>query len=283
MRARTWSLVTLALLACGRGDPPPLAVGAEEGPLGHLGGELLAQALEAKGVPVARRFDLGGARAVHEALRAGEIDAAVETTGTALLDVLGAPLERDPARAFETARSGYRRWGLVVLPRLGWNDPWVVVAAARTARPLALDRLEQLGPHALRLRLAVTPDFLARKDGLPGLSSHYGLGFAEQLRVAPDSLAAALADGRADVGTLRALDPRIAKDGLVVLADGLGWFPPYEAAPVVRRAALARHPTARAALEALAGRLPTEAVRRAVVAIANDGARPADQARALLR
>ncbi len=283
MRARAWSLVPLALLACGRDAPAPLVVGAEEGALGRLGGEVLAQALEAKGVPVARHFDLGGARAVHEALRAGEIDAAVETTGTALLDVLGAPLERDPARAFDAARSGYRRWGLVFLPRLGWNDPWVVVAAARTARPLSLDRLEQLGPHALRLRLAVTPDFLTRKDGLPGLSSHYGLGFAEQVPVSPASVADALARGRADVGALRVLDPRIANDDLVVLADGLGWFPPYEAAPVVRRAALSRHSKARAALEALAGRLSTEAVRRAVVAIASGGARPADQARALLR
>jgi glycine betaine/choline ABC-type transport system substrate-binding protein len=270
-------------LSCACSSPAPaLVVGAEEGPLGELSGELLAQALEAKGVSVTRRFDLGGARAVHEALRAGEVDLAVQRTGAALFDVLEQPIERDPERVFAAVEAGYRPFGLVWLPRLGWNDPWVVVLRPGVSPAGSVTRLEQLGPHTRNLRIAASSDFLERRDGLVGLSSHYGLGFAARVTTSADRVADALKSGRADIGVLRSLDPRIEKDALVVLADGLGWFPPYEGAPVVRKAALARFPKARAALEALGGRLSTEAMRAAVARIANEGAACAAQARGLL-
>ena len=60
-------------------------------------GEMFAQAMEARGLAVERRFELGGELA-HGALVAGEVDVYVEYTGTALIAILKHPPETD-ARA----------------------------------------------------------------------------------------------------------------------------------------------------------------------------------------
>jgi len=267
---RTGSVtLALAALCCAcSSEPESLVVGGQDGPAGRVAAEALAQALEARGVPVVRRFESGGARAIHEALRAGQLDVAVEHTGQALEEFLDQPLVRDPDEAFAEATRAYRRLGLEVLPRLGWNDPWVVVVRGDVARSKDLRSLTQLGRFAVQLRAAIPGDFLSRRDGFPNLSSHYGLGFGTKLTVAPGTSADALAQRRADVGFTRASDPRIVQHDLVALEDELGWFPPWQAVPVARRQALRRQPAARAALRALAGRIPDDAFRRAAQEVA---------------
>jgi glycine betaine/choline ABC-type transport system substrate-binding protein len=58
-----------------------------------------------------------------------------------------------------------------------------------------------------------------------------------------------------------------ATDGLIdamkltLLRDDKGYFPPYEAALAVRRAALDAHPGLREALAQLSGKISTEAMR----------------------
>jgi glycine betaine/choline ABC-type transport system substrate-binding protein len=60
--------------------------------------------------------------------------------------------------------------------------------------------------------------------------------------------------GDATNGLIDALD-------LFMLADDRHYFPPYDAVPVVRTAALLRRPAIGSALEALAGRLDARAMR----------------------
>src|SRR2546426_8261585 len=65
-----------------------IAVGSKDFTEQIILGEILAQAIETKtGLPVKRRFDLGGNLA-HDALLAEEIDLYVEYTGTALTAIL---------------------------------------------------------------------------------------------------------------------------------------------------------------------------------------------------
>ena len=47
-----------------------------------------------------------------------------------------------------------------------------------------------------------------------------------------------------------------------MLEDNRHYFPPYDAAPVARRATLLRYPEVRAALEGLAGRITIDDMRR---------------------
>ena len=48
----------------------------------------------------------------------------------------------------------------------------------------------------------------------------------------------------------------------MVLEDDRHYFPPYDAIPVARAAALAQHPGLREALDALAGRIDAASIRR---------------------
>ena len=50
--------------------------------------------------------------------------------------------------------------------------------------------------------------------------------------------------------------------GLVALVDDRHYFPPYDAVPVVRRAALERFPELRRALTDLAGKVSVDEMRR---------------------
>ena len=70
-------------------------------------GEIAAQALEAEGVPVERKLDLGGTFVCHQALVAGELDLYPEYTGTAFTAILKEKPVSDPK-----SRAGARGGGV---------------------------------------------------------------------------------------------------------------------------------------------------------------------------
>jgi len=72
----------------------------------------------------------------------------------------------------------------------------------------------------------------------------------------------ALMDRQVDLVAGNSTDGLIASLGLVVLEDDRHYFPPYEAAPVVRQPTLERHPELRAALQHLGGLISEEDMRR---------------------
>src|SRR2546427_378627 len=72
----------------------------------------------------------------------------------------------------------------------------------------------------------------------------------------------AWADGRADLIAGTPTDGLIAALGLVALEDDRHYFPPYQAAPVVRARTLERHAALAGALEGLGGTISDDAMRR---------------------
>jgi glycine betaine/choline ABC-type transport system substrate-binding protein len=72
----------------------------------------------------------------------------------------------------------------------------------------------------------------------------------------------ALADGRVDVIAGNSTDGQIAALDLVALADDRQYFPPYQAAPVIRAPTLLAHRAIRRALGELAGRISDQEMQR---------------------
>src|SRR5438094_10477130 len=72
----------------------------------------------------------------------------------------------------------------------------------------------------------------------------------------------ALVEQKVDVVAGNATDGQIESLGLKVLRDDRGYFPPYEAAPVVRGVVMERHPKLAAALEGLRAKLSVETMRQ---------------------
>ncbi len=253
----------LAMLGC-RGSRD-ITVGSKNFTEQLLLGELLAQALEAFRLgPVDRRFYLAGTYICHQALLAGRIDMYVEYTGTALTAVLKEKPLPDPAQVREIVRRGYdQRFNLQVMPPLGFDNSFAIVMRGDDAQRLGVRTLSQLAGVSPHLKIGVGYEFLERPDGYKGLSSTYGLRFAEAPRVMDLGLLyRALESRQVDVAVGSNTDGLIAALGLVVLEDNKHYFPPYEAVPIVRTETLQKYPQVRQVLSRLAGHISAEDMRR---------------------
>jgi len=225
-------------------------------------GELLAQTLERRGLTVTRRLNLGGSFICDRAIRAGDIDAYVEYTGTALAAILKQPIVKEPEAAFTAVRDAYGRAGLSVLPPLGFNNTFAIVVRGADATALDLRTIDDLRRVETRWRPGFGYEFAERTDGYAGLASAYGLHFTTPPRVMDlDLVYRALASRQVDViagdatsGLIKALD-------LAMLTDNRRYFPPYHAVPIVRSAVLLAHPEVREALAQLAGTISEDDMR----------------------
>ncbi|MGH7543942.1 MAG: glycine betaine ABC transporter substrate-binding protein [Gemmatimonadota bacterium] len=247
-------------LACGSGDA--VVIGSKNFTEQDVLGEILAQELEARGIPVERRFHLGGTFVCHNAIVDGEVDLYPEYTGTALTAILKRAPIQDPGRTLlEVADAYARRWDLVWGPPLGFENTFALVVRRADAESLDLTTITDLGSAAAQMTAGFGPEFMAREDGYPGLRKAYGFEFGRILQLDLGLMYRALAQREIDVAVANSTDGRIDALDLVVLADDRRYFPPYQAAPVVREEALGRHPRLREALAALAGSLDEAGMR----------------------
>ena len=244
---------------------PGLSIGSKNFTEQLVLGELLAQSLgRATSLPIERRFYLAGTYICHQALLAGRIDMYVEYTGTALVAILKEQPISDHAAVFSKVRDLYAsRFGLEVLPSLGFDNTFAMVMRGSDARRLRLKTLSDAAAISGQLRLGVGYEFIERPDGYKGLAAKYGFKFAEAPRVMDLGLLyRALQNNQVDIVAGSNTDGLISALDLVVLEDDRHYFPPYDAVPIVRRETLQRHPEVAAALERLSGRISADDMRR---------------------
>lgn len=228
-------------------------------------GELLAQQIEeVAGVPVERKLNLGGTFICHEALMAGKIDTYVEYTGTAYTAVLKQDPKKDPEEVYKETKQQYeKKWKLIWLDPLGFNNTFAMIIRGEESRKLGVQTISQAAPFTPKWTAAFGYEFMERKDGYPGLSAAYGLKFASPPRIMDLALTyRAVAEKQVDMIAGNSTDGLISKLGLVVLEDDKHYFPPYEAAPVIRMETLQEYPKVKEALQQLAGKISDEQMRK---------------------
>ena len=265
MRVMRLALVVLASvssLAVGQGSGPVVIASKPFGE-SYLLAEMFAQLLEGRGVSVDRRPGFGATELAFRALVRGEIDVYPEYTGTGLLVILGEkPLGGAGAVYARVSSAFARRYGVRWLPPLGFENTYAIAVRRAMADSLRLHTLSDLARAASRLRAGLTPDFIGRADGLPGLAGAYGMRFREVRALLPAVKYRALDAGEVDVVDGYSTDGLIARYDLRVLEDDRRFFPPYEAAPLISAGLTRRLPAAVAALTELSGRIDVERMRR---------------------
>lgn len=133
------------------------------------------------------------------------------------------------------------------------------------------------------LRAVFDAEFHTRPDGYPGLAGHYGLQFPETpLQMDSGLMYRAVADGAVDVINGFATDGRIPAYDLMVLEDDQGFFPAYDAAPLVRRDTLEQFPGIGKVLNQLAGRICTTRMQELNFEVDERGRPAAEVAREFL-
>ena len=278
MRLAALAIVAVLLAVC-TDRTTTVVVGSKNFTEQRILGEIVAQAIEAAGLEADRRLDLGGTFVCDSAIRAGEIDVYVEYTGTALGAVLKdtSPPE-SPAATLAKVRAGYEPAGLTWTAPLGFDNTFALVVRGDEAPRTISDAVER----AKSWRAAFGYEFQQRADGYPALKRVYGLAFADIRTMDLGLLYHALLDRQSDVVVGSATDAQISRFGLRVLEDDRRAFPPYEAVPVVRRAALERFPALGTALEKLGGTIDVPTMRRLNEAVDVGHQSPADVARDFL-
>jgi osmoprotectant transport system substrate-binding protein len=270
MRRAAQIALSAAVLACALASCNPdrhneIVIGSKNFSEQVLLGEILAQHIEARThQPVTRRFYLAGTYICQQALLAGRIDMYVEYTGTALTAVLRDPLATDSSAVFARVQADYKkRFGLEVLPSLGFNNTFAIVVRGEDARRLNLKTISDAAPHAQDWRAGFGFEFMERPDGYAGLARAYSLAFAQSPRILDLGLLyRALLEKQVDIVAGNSTDGLLAARDLVELQDDKHYFPPYDAVPVARPETLARYPEARAALLDLSGKINDQEMRK---------------------
>lgn len=245
------------LAGCGSRDR--IVVGSKNFAEQLILGEIVAQHLERSGLQVERRLNLGGTLLAHDALLRGQIDLYPEYTGTALTAVLKQPPSSDAAEVLRRVRDGYRAWNVEWLDPLGFNNTFAMVIRGEEARRGQFKTLTDA--ERRQWVLGVGYEFVSRPDGLAGLQRVYHLPLAGPPKTMDLGLLyQALEQGRIDMAAANSTDGLIAASDFVILEDDRHFFPPYQAALVVRQAVL--NARLRKTLRALSGRFTDALMRR---------------------
>ncbi|MGH7662235.1 MAG: glycine betaine ABC transporter substrate-binding protein [Vulcanimicrobiaceae bacterium] len=266
---RAFAAAGVASLAGCRGGGDTVRVASKNFSESLFLGELYAQILEKHGLKVTRKLDLGSTQIAMNAMHRGEIDLYPEYTGTALLVVLKDKVMYDARAVYARVKQQFeQRFHMTWLDPSPFNDTQALASTQATAERLHARTLSQLGRAASQLTLAVTPEFQNRPDGLRRLQEAYGdFSFKHIVQVDIGLRYQALLDKRADITVAFSTDGEIEEYKLVVFDDDKRAFPPYQAAPVVRDAALSRWPAIAPALNKVAPLLDDATMRAINLAI----------------
>lgn len=246
----------------GEGGGQTVVIGSTNFPEQLILAHIYADVLEARGIKVERRLNLGSREIVFPALKAGEIDALPEYTG-ALLAYLGngeseAQTEEEVLQALKEQLPE----GIVMLEPAAAQDKDALVVTQETAEKYDLQTLSDLKPVAPELVVGGPPEMKTRAVGLPGFKAVYGVEFKEfrALDAGGPLTVGALESGDIDVARMFTTQGVIDAKGWVVLEDDKKLVPAQNLVPVIREEVLTDE--IRSALNAVSAELTTKGLQR---------------------
>jgi osmoprotectant transport system permease protein len=259
------AVLCLCVLLPSCSHPDRIVVGSKNFTEQVILGELVAQQIERKThLEVERKLNLGGTLVCHDALIAGQIDTYVEYTGTGLTAILKLAPSSDSNRVYEMVKGAYEsRFAVEWAEPLGFNNTFAIIVRKADAQRLNLKTISDAAPHTANWVAGFGYEFIEREDGYPGLAKVYNLRFPSPPRVMDLGLTyKAAAERQVDFIAGNSTDGLIDVLGLTVLDDDKHYFPPYDAAPVLRDVVVMKHPDVREALRQLGGKISAEQMRR---------------------
>ena len=222
---------------------------------GGLLGNVISQVLQANGVPVTEKIQLGATSVVREAIAAGQIDIYPEYTGNAafFFNKADDPLWKDAAKAYtEAAKLDLEANKIVWLAPAPANNTWAVAIRKDVADANTIVTFSDFGAYVAgggTIKLAASAEFVSSPAALPQFQTVYGFTLKPEQLVtlsggdtAATIAAAAQQTSGVNAAMVYGTDGGIAPSGLVVLEDDKGVQPVYQPAPIIREAVLNEYP-----------------------------------------
>ncbi len=239
----------------------PIRVGSKNFTESLVLGEIYAVALENNGYKVERKLNIASS-VVHSAIVSKEIDLYPEYTGTGLLAILKHELVTDPQKVYSIVKSEYlKKFNIVWLNYAAANDSQGLVINRSVAEKLGIKTLSDLQKNAAQIRFASQGEFDIREDGLPALEKVYGKFNFKSKAVFDNSLKYdVLANGKADLAVAYTTEGNLVDQRFLVLVDDKHVWPPYNIAPVIRKAVLDQNPKLAALLNKVTATIDNEKI-----------------------
>ncbi len=144
------------------------------------------------------------------------------------------------------------------MPPLGFNNTFAMAIRKADAAERSVKTLSDAAAYRPGWKLGVGYEFVKRPDGLAGLIGTYRINCKGSVKTMDLGLLyQALEDEQVDMVAGSSTDGLLSAKPFVVLEDDQHYFPPYEAALVVRSAALEKFPGLNDSLAQLSGKIST--------------------------
>jgi len=247
-----------------------IVIGCKSNTEQHILAEMLAQLIEKKTeITVVRRFNLDGSTICFNALKSGNIDLYVEYTGGALVDILKEKEHAGELYPYLKERFA-QDYAIDWMPLLGFRNQYTLIGRS----DLGVSKSSELLALKDGLRFAFDPEFSARLEAKE-LAEVFHL---KRPFVLMDQIVLhfTLLNKKIDLFVGDSTDGKLVHPDIAIIEDDLDIFPSYEAAPIIRHAALEKHPELRPLLMSLEGKISTERMRRANAAVDKER-RPIDE------
>lgn len=247
-------VLVVSLAACG-GSSNKVVIGGKDFTEQDILVHLVAELIEAKtDLQVERKPFLGGSSVVTTSLQSGDLDIMVDYTGTGLVSVLKEDVVTDADEAYRIVKEGYdEKFSIKWLKPLGFNNTFAITMREEMANEMGIETISDLEDHAKNLSFASTQEFLERDDGYDAMKEVYGVEFKDVKGMDPGLAYTAIKEEQVDVSVSFATDGRIPAFNLKILEDDKNFFPPYDAAVLIRNDTLEKHPELEEILNSISG------------------------------
>ncbi|MCT9931336.1 ABC transporter substrate-binding protein [Planotetraspora sp. A-T 1434] len=259
----------LALSACGGGSDPlttattsaapatsggtaaKVVVGSFNFPESVLLGSIYAQALQAKGVTVEEKPNIGSREVVYDQVKSGGLTILPEYIGSlnAFVDKSTTAKTKDEILANLKAKLPPE---LEILDPSAAEDNNSLTVTKETATKNNLATIEDLAKVSKGFVVGGPPEFKERQEA--NFKNVYGLEF-KQWKPTGDTTADAIKSGTIQVGNVFTTDPKIVLNDLVPLKDNKNAFGAENVVPLVYKAGV--NDTVTSTLNAISAKLDT--------------------------
>jgi osmoprotectant transport system permease protein len=206
-----------------------IRVGAKHFNEGYILSEIISQLLESQGYKVERSFNLGGTLVCFEALKNDQIDVYPDYTGTISQEIL--KLDHN-ASIIELNERLKKEYNLEISQPYGFNNTYALCMRRETASKYGIKKISDLAYHP-GMKMALSYEFLKRKDGWENLASFYGLK-NKPVGIEHGLAYQALEEGKIELTDAYSTDGQIPRYDLVILDDDRNFFPKYYAVSLYR-------------------------------------------------
>ncbi|MFE4578778.1 ABC transporter substrate-binding protein [Streptomyces chartreusis] len=253
------------------GDGKSIVVGSANFPENQLLAEIYAEALEAKGLKVTRKFDIGAREVYYDQVVKGGIQVFPEYNGALLATAVDKSSTVTGTEDINAELKKKLPSSVEILDSAEAQDKDSVTVTAETAEKYNLKTLADLKPVAGKWTIGAGSEFKTRTQGWIGLKKIYGVEFGKFQPLdagAQSTLLKLLNSDKVQAANIYTTDPAIVEDKLVVLEDPKNLFSSQNVTPLVYKSAV--NDTARAALNGVSAKLTTEDLVEMMKKLVND-------------